>query len=64
MGDRFIMSDKELRHKVILEGVKERKITLVLAAEKLELSYRQVKRIYKRYKEEGNQDLRKTSIVK
>ncbi len=54
MGDRFIMSEKELRRKAILEGVKEGRITLTLAAKKLELSYRQAQRVYKRYLEEGN----------
>lgn len=57
MGDRFIMSDKELRRKAILEGVKENKLTLKLASEILSISYGQVQRIYKQYLEEGNQGL-------
>lgn len=57
MGDRFIMSEKELRRKAILEGVKESRITLTLAAKKLELSYRQIQRVYKRYLEEGTKGL-------
>lgn len=57
MGDKFIMSEKELRRKVILEGVKERKITIRLASEKLGLSYRQTQRVYKRYIEQGNKGL-------
>lgn len=57
MGDKFIMSEKELRRKVILEGVKDGKITLSDAATKLEVSYRQIKRINKRYRQYGDSGL-------
>lgn len=57
MGDKFIMSEKELRRKVILEGVKDGKITLSDAAIKLEVSYRQIKRINSRYRKHGDKGL-------
>lgn len=51
------MSKKELHRKTLLEGYKNEKLTLVDCAKKLEISYRQAKRIWKKYKEEGDSGL-------
>lgn len=56
-GERLAMSKKERDRKVILCGVKEGKLTLVEASKKLSVSYRQIKRIYKRYSTEGDAGL-------
>jgi Homeodomain-like domain len=48
------MSQKERDRKVTLSSVAEGKLTLVTASKKLKISYRQIKRIYKRYKLEGD----------
>lgn len=52
-GDRLAMSQKERGRHVILTSVVEGKITLVEASLKLGISYRQAKRIYKRYRATG-----------
>lgn len=52
MGDRLIMSKKERQRKALLEGVKQGHLTLKEAAKRLKISYRQSKRIWKRYQEE------------
>lgn len=57
MGDLLIMNKKELRRKSILDLVKIGQITLIDASKRLYLSYRQVRRVYKRYLEEGEQGL-------
>lgn len=57
MEDMLIMSGKERKRKVILSGVAEGALTLVEAAERLDVSYRQVKRIWRRYKGEGDKGL-------
>lgn len=57
MGDYIIMSKKELSRKTILEGYKLGKLTLKDCAQKLGVSYRQIKRIWKRYREESDQGL-------
>lgn len=57
MGDALIMSTKELERKRILEGVNYGKLTLKGAAKLLKISYRQVKRINKRYKKEQDRGL-------
>lgn len=54
MGDLLIMSKKELRRKSILDLVKLGQITQKDAAKRLCLSYRQTKRIYHRYLQEGD----------
>lgn len=54
MGDLLIMSKKELRRKSILDLVKIGQLTQKDAAKRLQLSYRQTKRIYKRYLQEGD----------
>jgi len=51
------MSQEERDRLRVMGMVKGIKITLVKAAELLELSYRQCKRIYKRYREEGDAGL-------
>lgn len=50
MEDVLIMSKKSLERKSLLEGYKYGKLTLKEIGLKLNLSYRQVKRIWKRYK--------------
>ena len=54
MGDRLIMRKKERERKVILSGYKDGRYTLVEAAERMVVSYRQAKRIWRRYKEEDD----------
>ncbi len=48
------MSAKELRRGEVLSRVKRGELTLVEAAELLEVSYRQAKRLKKRYGEGGS----------
>jgi transposase len=57
MGDWLIMSKKERQRKVLLEGVKSGHITLSEAAKRMKVSYRQCKRIWKRYREEEDAGL-------
>jgi transposase len=57
MGDRLIMSKKERQRKALLEGVKQGHMTLKEAAKRLKISYRQSKRIWKRYQEEEDTGL-------
>src|ERR1700722_19981442 len=54
MGDRLSMNLKERQRKVILESVRDGKLTLVEASKRLKLSYRQIKRVYGRYEREGD----------
>jgi hypothetical protein len=51
------MSQKERDRKVMLEGVKAGQVTLLQASKGLKLSYRQIKRIYKRWRESGDEGL-------
>ncbi|MBS0351060.1 MAG: helix-turn-helix domain-containing protein [Proteobacteria bacterium] len=51
---RLAMSQKERLRQAILSGVKEEKLSLVEASKKLKISYRQVKRLYKRYCAQGD----------
>lgn len=54
MEGHLLMSTKErLRHSVLLE-VKAGRLSLLAASERLDLSYRQCKRLYKRLREEGD----------
>jgi len=53
----LMMSEKERQRKVYMEMVRQRKLTLVKAAEQLMLSYRQTKRVYRRYLEQGDAGL-------
>jgi len=57
MGDRLIMSKKELRRKSILDLVKNNQINLKDASKRLNLTYRQIRRVYKRYREDGDAGL-------
>jgi transposase len=47
------MSEREMRRAAVLAQVKGGSWTLVEAAERMELSYRQVKRLWKRYQKHG-----------
>ena len=51
------MSEKERRHLEVLSRVKTAELTLKEAATLLKLSYRHIKRIYKRYQQEGDNGL-------
>ncbi len=57
MKDLLIMSKKELQCKSILNLVELRQITLLDASKRLYLSYRQTRRIYKRYLQQGDAGL-------
>lgn len=57
MGDWLIMSKKERQRKVLIEGVKSGHLTLLEASKRLKISYRQGKRIWKRYREEEDAGL-------
>ena len=51
------MSDGEMRRASVLAQVKSKAWTLVEAAERMELSYRQTKRLWKRYQKNGAKGL-------
>lgn len=51
------MSAKERKRLVVLAEVKEGKLTLAAAAEVLQLGYRQMKRVWKRFREKGDAGL-------
>lgn len=57
MEDKLIMSKKELERKTLLEHVKCGKLYLKEAADRLGIGYRQIKRIWKSYKEKGDKGL-------
>jgi transposase len=57
MGGYLLMSGKERIRKVILEGVKEGRLTIREASARLSISYRQGKRIFNRYRMEGDAGL-------
>jgi transposase len=57
MEDRLIMSKKELERKTILEGYICGKLTLNEAAKRMRVSYRQAKRIWRKYKSERDAGL-------
>lgn len=50
---RTAMSEREMRRAAVLAQVKSQAWTLVEAAERMELSYRQAKRLWKRYQKKG-----------
>ena len=58
---RIGMSQKELRRVEVLAGVKSRELKVVDAASLVGVSYRQAKRLWKRYREEGAQGLQHRS---
>jgi hypothetical protein len=53
----LLMSQKERRRLVVLEQVRSRRLSLVKAAEVMRVSYRQAKRIWRRYEEGGDAGL-------
>ena len=55
------MSRGELRRLEVLSGVKRRELKLVDGAELMRVSYRQAKRLWKRYREEGAEGLQHRS---
>lgn len=57
MAGKLAMGTKELMRAKIMEWVKQGELTLIEASEKLKISYRQGKRVYKRYKTEGDAGL-------
>jgi transposase len=57
MKGHLLMSRNELKRKSLFEWVKAGHGTLVQAAEQLNLSYRQVKRAYGRWRKEGDKGL-------
>ncbi len=57
MEGPLLTSDKERRRKTVFDGVKARRLTIREAAEVLGLSYRQARRSYKRFREEGDAGL-------
>jgi hypothetical protein len=48
------MSRKEGDWLTIMKGIKRRELTLVQAAQVMDLSYRQAKRVWRRYRDEGD----------
>ena len=62
MAERLQMSIKDIRKAKILEMVKEKKLTLVRGAELLGVSYRHGKRLYARYRSEGDAGLLHKSL--
>src|ERR1700738_5420457 len=58
---RTAMSTRELRRAEVLGRVKGETLRLVDAAKMLELSYRQAKRLWQRYREEGAKGLQHRS---
>jgi transposase len=61
---RTWMSEEEIRRAGVLKRVKEKELTQVQAAEMLGMSYRQLKRIYLRYREAGPAGLIHASVGK
>src|SRR6266478_406292 len=55
--EKLLMSQKERKRLVVLEQVKAEQLTLVGAAEVMEVSYRQAKRIWQRYRKVGDEGL-------
>ena len=56
------MSSKELRRAGVLARVEKEALNLINAAAILDLSYRQTKRLWRRYREEGAEGLRHRSV--
>jgi transposase len=57
MGGHLLMSEGERLRKVILEGVRDGRVTLKTAALRLGVTYRQLRRIWKRFRDEGDPGL-------
>ena len=58
---RTAMSRRELQRVEVMARVASKELTLVDAGKMLELSYRQVKRLWRRYREEGAEGLKHRS---
>lgn len=54
---RIIMTEEGQKRAKIMEMIKEKKITQREAATRLDLSLRQIKRLYKKYKEIGDEGM-------
>ena len=57
MGGHLLMSAKERRRKVEFEGIVEGRMSIREVSQKLGLSYRQCRRSFKRYRQEGDRGL-------
>ncbi|TSA00336.1 MAG: ISNCY family transposase [Deltaproteobacteria bacterium] len=57
MGGHLLMSEGERLRKVILEGIRDGRVTLKIAALRLGVTYRQLRRIWKRFQDEGDPGL-------
>lgn len=57
MGGHLLMSSKERRRKVEFEGIVECRMTIREVCQRLGLSYRQCRRSYKRFRQEGDSGL-------
>ena len=57
MGEHLIMSQKERTRLGVMQEIKANKISLVAASKVLRLGYRQMKRIWRRYQDEGDKGL-------
>lgn len=57
MGGHLLMSEGDRLRKVILEGVRDGRVTLKIAALRLGVTYRQLRRIWKRFRDEGDPGL-------
>jgi transposase len=57
MGGHLLMSGTERNRKVLLEGIKEGRLSIREASDRLGISYRQGKRIYRRFRLEGDAGL-------
>ena len=57
MPGKLAMGQKELIRAKVMEQVVQKELLLKEAAVKLKVSYRQAKRIYRRYLEEGDEGL-------
>jgi Winged helix-turn helix len=57
MGGHLLMSEGDRLRKVILEGVRDGRVTLKTAALRLGVTYRQLRRIWKRFQDEGDPGL-------
>jgi len=54
MEGHLVMNAKERRRKVEFEGVRKGRLSIKEAAVHLELSYRHCRRVYKRFREQGD----------
>jgi transposase len=57
MGGHLLMSKKERLRKVVLEGVREGRLTVQAASDRLGVSYRQARRIWQRFRALGDPGL-------